>query len=323
MSAECLSAAWCGLRIRGVPSDELLLSEPVKYEGDDTSIEVAVDSAGVPHLIVPVRGPASRELPPDFNGLRLRAGRFGGVDCLDLQSSAAHQTMFASLCWQVVEAIQAEGREPWAAAISTVLAWHSAWKPLRQAMSFREQIGLAGELLILKMIWLPAIGLDAIHHWSGPDRERHDFVTGHLHMEVKTTTRSRHEHEISRFDQLMVPKGRRLLLASVQLEKSTMGDSSIATLIDELIENVRPDPAAVDGLLSRLSDSNWSDEMRTSPDLVCFHVRDVQVFEVNEEFPCLPQDFDLPAGVLGVKYTISLANLPILDPTEVFESIVN
>jgi hypothetical protein len=57
--------------------------------------------------------------------------------------------------------------------------------------------------------------------------------------------------------------------------------------------------------------------MRRSPELVRFHFRDAQIFEVDEEFPGLPQDFQLPPGVLSIRYTVSLANLPVLDPDQV------
>lgn len=165
------------------------------------------------------------------------------------------------------------------------------------------------------------LGADAIHMWSGPDQERHDFVSDRLHIEVKTTIRSRHEHEISRVDQLTTPEGRRLLLASVQLEESVAGADSLATLIDAVLGTIRRDGAALDVFLTALSVLGWTDEMRRSPELIRFNVRDAQIFEVDDEFPALPKGFELPAGVLAIRYTISLANLPVLDSADVAEAI--
>ncbi|MER9082980.1 PD-(D/E)XK motif protein [Mesorhizobium sp. M0895] len=321
MNSEALIAAWRDLRARRPPGEELSPTTTVTHYDEETGLELAVDAAGALHLLAPVAGAPNRELPPDYNGLRLRQARLGETECLDLQSPAAHEAMFAALCGQVIEAIHGEGRDPWAVAISIVRSWQSAWRPLRQPMSHREQIGLVGELLMLQVVWLPALGSDAVYLWSGPDKERHDFVSDQVHMEVKATTRSRHEHEISRVDQLIAPEGRRLLFASVQLEESTAGATSLATLIDAVIDDIRRDAAAIDGFMTRLNALNWSDEMRRSPDLVRFHIRDVQIFEVDEEFPSLPQDFQLPPGVLSIRYTISLANLPVLDPAEVLADI--
>ncbi|MGH0275905.1 PD-(D/E)XK motif protein [Sinorhizobium meliloti] len=321
MNSEALISSWRGLRAQRSPGEELTRTAPITRGDEETQLQLAVDAAGTLHLLAPVASLPKRELPPDYNGLRLRHARLGEIDCLDLQSPPAHEIMFAALCGQVIDAIHDEGRDPWSAAVSIVRSWQSAWRPLRQPMSRRDQIGLAGELLMLRFVWLPALGPDAVHLWSGPDKERHDFVSQQLHMEVKTTTRSRSEHEISRVDQLTPSDGRRLLFASVLLEESAAGVQSVATLTDAVIEEIRRDAAATDGFMTRLNAMNWSDEMRRSPELVRFHVRDAQIFEVDEEFPRLPQDFCLPLGVLSIRYTISLANLPVLDSAEVINDI--
>jgi hypothetical protein len=313
MTTEELLESWHRLRSARPVGEDQVAFAPVVFGGTDSPIELAVDTAGDLHLLVPTAGPATRALPPDFNGLKLRQGRMGHGDCLDLCSPAAHEAMFATLCSELISAILVEQREPWAAAVSIVRGWQSAWRPLRQPMSRSVQIGLAGELLMLQALWIPALGPEAVNLWSGPDRERHDFTSERLHMEVKATTRSRHEHEISRVDQLSAPPGRRLVLASVQLEESSAGSQSPATLIDSVLDEIRRDRAAIDGFLTRLDGLEWSDEMRRSPDLFRFHFRDAQLFEVDDEFPRLPPDFTLPPGLISIRYMISLANLPFLD----------
>lgn len=312
---------WRTLRVTRPVGTDQIQSTAIICNDMETPLRLAVDSSGDLHLLAPTSDGPIRAIPPDCNGLRLREGLLDGGTCLDICSPAAHETMFAALCGDIVEAIIVQERDPWSAAIAIVRTWQSAWRQLRQPMSRPIQIGLAGELLVMQSLWLPALGSDAVHLWSGPDSERHDFVSPHLHMEVKATTRSRHEHEISRVDQLRVPDDRRLLLVSIQLEESAMGSQSVATLVDEVTEAIRHDPAAVDGFLTRLDGLNWSNEMRRSPDLVRFHVRDAQIFEVDDEFPQLPPDFALPNGVLAVRYTISLANLPSLDVDTVRDDI--
>jgi hypothetical protein len=322
VSPDTLIQTWRALRIgRSSAGEDQIVSTPVLYEGVATDLELAVDVSGDLHLFAPVTGPPDRNLPPDYNGLRLRLRRLGGADYLDLHSPAAHEPMFAMLCAQVVEAIYLHGRQPWAATIAIVRGWHSAWKPVRQPISRSVQIGLAGELIILWHLWIPALGSEAVHLWSGPDQERHDFTGERIHMEVKSTTRSRHEHEISRVDQLRVPAGRRLLFASVQLEASSGGTESLASLIDAILSDLAHDPAAVDAFLTKITGLDWSDEMRRSPELFRFHLRDAQIFEVDDEFPRLSDDLELSGGVIAIRYTISLANLPFLDTATVMEDI--
>ncbi|UVK55610.1 PD-(D/E)XK motif protein [Mesorhizobium sp. AR02] len=312
---------WRALRTTRPVGEDQIQSAAIVHDNAETPLRLAIDASGDLHLLAPTLGPPRRPVPPDYNGLRLRESRLDEQACLDLCSPAANEKMFAALCDELVEAIVIERRDPWAAAIAIVRAWQSAWRPLRQPMSRPVQIGLAGELLVLQSLWLPALGSEAVHLWSGPDRERHDFVSFRLHMEVKATTRSRHEHDISRVDQLRAPENRRLLFASIQLEESVMGAQSVCSLIDGVMDAIRHDPAAVDGFLTKLDSLDWSDEMRRSPDLVRFHIRDAQIFEVDEEFPQLPPDFTMPNGVLAIRYTISLANLPYLDVGTVREDI--
>lgn len=109
---------------------------------------------------------------------------------------------------------------------ATVRNWQSAWKPVRQEMSAAVQVELFGELLVLNSLMIPCIGPAAVDQWSGPDTERHDFVSDRLHLEVKTTRKSRPEHEISRLDQLTAPAGCRLLFVSIQVEQSVGGSQT-------------------------------------------------------------------------------------------------
>jgi hypothetical protein len=178
------------------------------------------------------------------------------------------------------------------------------------------QVGLFGELLALQTLMIPSLGPAAIDQWSGPDAERHDFVGDRLHIEVKTTRKSRHEHEISRLDQLRVPDGCQLLLVSIQLEQSVGGDETLATRVDTIVNLLRNDAAALDTFMTKLVNVGWSEEMRNSGELLRFFLRDAFVFAVDEDFPRLPDDFTPPSGVVSVKYTIDLANLPALGMDE-------
>ena len=117
---------------------------------------------------------------------------------------------------------------------------------------------------------IPGLGPAAVDQWSGPEAERHDFVGDLLHIEVKTTRKSRHEHEISRLDQLRVPDGCELLVVSIQLEQSVGGEETLATRIDSIIDLLRDDAAALDTLMTKLVNIGWSEEMRNSGELLRF-----------------------------------------------------
>ncbi len=170
--------------------------------------------------------------------------------------------------------------------------------------------------MVLRSLMIPAIGSAAVDQWSGPESERHDFVSDGLHIEVKTTRKSCPEHEISRLDQLRVPDECQLLFVSIQLEETIGGNETLATQVDAIVELLRGDTAALDGFMKKMVYLGWSEEIRNSGELLRFFVRGAEVYAVDEDFPRLHDDFLPPSGIVSVKYTVDLANLPSLGVDE-------
>jgi hypothetical protein len=302
-------------------SEDTLATTAISVQGNETSLSAAIDQAGHLHLLIPVEREPVVNPPPDLNGLRVRHRSLAIGEVLDLSAPSSHEQVFTPFCAEVIDAVVLQLRDPWKAVGAIVRAWQSAWKPMRQAMDKITQVGLFGELLVLRSLMIPALGPAAVDQWSGPESERHDFVGERLHIEVKSTRKSRGEHEISRLDQLRVPAGRRLLFVSIQLDESASGNESLATQIDAVVDLLRSDAAALDLFMTKLTNVGWSEEVRNSGELLRFFMRKEEIFEVDSDFPRLPDDFELPSGVVSVKYTVNLANLPSLDVDEVIEII--
>jgi hypothetical protein len=312
---------WAELRSRRPQSDDQLATLQVPFDGAETAMLLAIDSAGELHLLIPLSADAPPTEPPDLNGLRVRRRVLESGTYLDLVASPSHEHVFSPVCREVIDAVQSRRREPVAAVAAIIRAWQAAWRPSRAGMEKSVQVGLMGELYVLLRLMLPCLGPTAIGQWSGPDKERHDFVSERLHIEVKTTRRSQLEHEISRLDQLRVPEGRSLLFVSIQLEESVGGDITLAHLIDEIVDEVRAEPGVAFEFLSKVEGLGWSDDMRESGELMRFFLRNATVFEVDDEFPRLPDDYSVPSGVIAVQYTVNLANLPSLATDEAFERV--
>lgn len=138
---------------------------------------------------------------------------------------------------------------------------------------------------------------------------------------MKTTTRSEDRHEISRLDQLRAPAGKALLLASIQLERTEAGEMTLATLIDSVIECLGSDGYAVAQFNSRLAAAQWHDGIRQSTELQRFNLRDAQFFEVEGNFPRMPDDYVPPRGIVAIKYTIDLSARSVLDFGQVTEMV--
>jgi len=102
------------------------------------------------------------------------------------------------------------------AAISGFAHFSSATKILSQA----KQIGLIGELMLIREIE-SRFGIEAAQGaWLGPFREEHDFKLPFFDIEVKTTAAERREHQIGSLTQLEPTFERPLYLLSMQLTRS-------------------------------------------------------------------------------------------------------
>jgi hypothetical protein len=310
---------WGILRKARPLSDDTLALLPVRISGQDTQLAIGMDSRGWLHLLVPCASEPAGEHVADLNGLRVRHRRLSEGEFIELSAPSSHERVFSPFCREIVAAVAEEGREPWRALAATVRAWQSAWKPVRPEMDRTAQVGLFGELLVLRYLMIPALGSAAVANWSGPDFERHDFVLEHLHIEVKSTRRSRAEHEISRLDQLHVPEGKALLLVSIQLEETVAGTESLATQLDAVVDLLRSDAAALDAFMAKMVNVGWNDTMRSSGELMRCEIRAHGIYPVDDSFPRLPKTFSPPSGVVALRYTIDLANLPTIGMDEVIQ----
>lgn len=312
---------WSDLRQARPLSDDALALVSVEVNGVPTALSIGMDNRGWLHLLVPCDDGAPGQSVPDLNCLKVRLRKLDGGSFIELSAPPSHERVFTPFCKEIISAVCEDGREPWRALSATVRAWQSAWKPVRPEMDKATQVGLFGELVVLRYLLIPAMGASAVGRWSGPDYERHDFVLDHLHIEVKTTRKSRPEHEISRLDQLHVPSGKELLLVSIQLEETSAGRETLATQLDAVIDQLRGDSFALDCFMTKMVNVGWSDEIRTSGELMRFELRDSGIYPVDDGFPRLPESFSPPSGVVALRYTIDLANLPTIGMEEAIQRV--
>lgn len=272
---------------------------------------MGVDEEGCLHLMIAIDEDPD-QLPQELEGVIVQVIETERT-YLDVYAKGHYEMIFTPMANQIFQGVSVQGRKPIAVVLETIEEFRCALKPLKPDLTLTEQIGLFGEIWVLRNVLIPTIGARACYLWSGPDSERHDFIGDNAHIEVKTTTRSEDRHEISRMDQLRAPSGKRLLFASIQLERTEGGEKTLATLIDEVIEVLGIDGKAIDSFESRLSKMRWHDGLRQSSELKKFNLRDAQLFEVEGAFPRLPDDYMPPRGITAIKYTIDISSRPVLD----------
>jgi len=233
-----------------------------------TQCAIGVDDASRLHLMVQVADDEA-DLPPDLNDISIR---YADSDCLvvDLAADAALE-IFISPIYEAIIRSCLDGRNPVRVISEHLERIRKAFTRAGSEISENKQIGLVGELLVMHHILIPAIGIRAALQWSGPLAERHDFVGNKVHVEVKSTTRSIDQHEISRLDQLRPPAGKRLLLASVQLERTIAGEHSVASLREAILDALGNDGAALDQFEFKIQKMGWHDRLIQSGTLLRFN----------------------------------------------------
>jgi hypothetical protein len=294
-----------------------MVAEPV-----DPGIQgclMGVDEDGSLHLMIAI-GEMPLEIPQELEAVVVRIIETDRI-YLDVYAKGHYEMIFTPMANQIFVGVSVQGRKPIDMVVKTIEEFRGALKPLKPDLTLAEQIGLFGEIWVLCNVLIPNIGARACFLWSGPQAERHDFIGDNAHIEVKATTKSEDKHEISRMDQLRAPSDKRLLFASIQLEKSEGGENTLATLIDEVITKLGIDGKAIDAFESRLAKMHWHDGLRQSSELKKFNLRDAQFFEVEGSFPRLPDDYVPPRGITAIKYTIDISSRSVLDRSVVDEII--
>ena len=253
--------------------------------------------------------------PPDSRGLTVRTNNRddpSGSTYVELVlTDTQHRDIFDLLVQDLVEA--AEQPEDEAAGVVRLLARLSNWQQLLRrlspwGMSDEAQLGLWGELWVLRDVLAPAIGVgDAISAWRGPLGADQDFQMGAVCMEVKTSA----AHGLDRIPiaserQLEVPDDVVLVLVGLSVDARVGHGETLGDMI-----RVIRDAAAEAGRLSMLDDRletiGCGIEDAHIHGEMGYSVRSLAPFRVGPRFPRLVSA-DLPVGVSDVRYLISLAS---------------
>ncbi|MEB7503962.1 PD-(D/E)XK motif protein [Arthrobacter koreensis] len=121
-------------------------------------------------------------------------------------------------------------------AISRGLTEYQLLLRSRNLLSAEKQVGLIGELLLLKYLCTIHPGR-ALSSWLGPEAEQHDFSFSEFDLEVKTTRSERRIHRIGSATQLEPSLNRPLLFLSVQV--TSAGDSASALSLPALVDEIQ------------------------------------------------------------------------------------
>ncbi len=213
----------------------------------------------------------------------------------------------------VVSVVQSmRGGASFAAATGAALTNLRSIIAARRRLTTDQQLGLMGELLVVRRLLDATLETDVVDWWLGPLAEQHDFGFPDFDIEVKTTTAERRSHVISGTGQLRPNPGRPLWLVSVQLTRAggAVGGLSLAALVGQVRSRLS---ARRERFLEYLVATGWRD---TDEDL--YHDRFLlrsrpAAYPVDEDFPALTPERLASAVpnsdlVSAVSYRVDVSN---------------
>lgn len=216
--------------------------------------------------------------------------------------------IFVALCEDLISITHKYEKDE--AMISAVEVRLKRWQQLlkqdrNQDMSLERQMGLFSELLCLKDIIYPKIGISqSITSWVGADFDKQDFLLDNAIIEVKSyrTTKGPTVH-ISSLQQLYSDK-EPLFLLTYGLTQSENGLSinDLVQDIDKLLENESTE--IKDSFDNKLLEYGFIPEIVKTP-LYTFISDKNRVYFISDEFPKI-SPYNVKSQIQNVKYSIDL-----------------
>jgi hypothetical protein len=292
-------------------------------------IEIYVDGGSVvlgAHIAI--TGSYDGGLNSSFREIHLREVMIKGEKAFELSASSRSLfPSFFSLLREITALIVDEGSAPTEAIRAVIDRWE-ALLARQNAMSEQRQIGLFGELWLLRRL-IPSLGENAVSTWVGPIRQAHDFRIGNNEFEVKTTSSSERIHRINGLGQLTPSLGCNLYILSLQTTYSGSGGETLPELIASIAQALGRWPNMLQQF-RRLLENVGYDPNDDSRYTVRFRLRTEAVLvPVNDGVPRLTDDSIMsldprfsPSRISHVVYDVDLNGLGYKDGSEEFLSVI-
>jgi hypothetical protein len=182
-------------------------------------------------------------------------------------------------------------------------AWQACLRSRRLGLSREEQIGLMGELTVLRFI-AEEIGYPlAINFWEGPIDGVHDFKGLGVALEVKSVLGVGSLIHVSHLAQLESSGLTALVIARVRFREGSDG-KSIPVAVQQLRDDVKElAPLSHSSLEEKLLRAGYLDIDRAHYDALRFVPVDLYGIAVRDGFPRLTPE-SVPAGIVDCSYEI-------------------
>lgn len=277
------------------------------------------DEREIKHLLI--ESPSEFSLP-EVRGLgysfrKVNINKTGEKIYFDLVCThEAFLENFTILTRSVLSRIDADNCDVSAEIISEINLWRLFLeKPVEGLLSIEEQLGIIGELLLLKKIALMDSDL-ALKYWCA-DKGEIDFVSGLKLIEVKASSSGKHTHIINGLDQLKISDDKELYILSFAFLRSDIyTDFNLTDVIADTSLIFRNDPVSNRDFYVKLRNRNFNMFDIQKYKNYCFSLIDAKLFSVTVETPRLTSDNlkkPLNPRISKIRYTLDLDGLESTD----------
>jgi hypothetical protein len=213
--------------------------------------------------------------------------------------------VFEALCSDLVLVVSVVTTpvSAFAAVTKRLEAWQACLRSRNGALSREEQVGLLGELTVLRIV-AEMVGHSAgVEAWKGPLNGIHDFVSSGEVIEVKSVLGIGTHLHISHIDQLEFSGLSSLTIVRVRFRQGHDGKS-----LPSHVESIRREiadssPATVPEFEDRLLRAGYLDVDAPLYSSALFIQEDLCCYTVDKRFPRLARA-TIPTAIVDGSYTI-------------------
>jgi len=169
-------------------------------------------------------------------------------------------------------------------------------------ISKRQTIGLWGEL---STILAGKVTHGIIETWKGPEKYIHDFAVNRIALDVKTTTNRTRIHKI-KHEQLFDNTNTKKYIVSYTIAKTHNEGKSVDHLVEEISDRLNPIIRLK--FVNKLGLIGYNFKGEHPECIIKYRLRSGGKMYSSEALPHINED-DIPDGVNGLEYSITLDNL--------------
>lgn len=233
-------------------------------------------------------------------------GKWFAIHAFDPEDSRLFRSVVDDVCDGIVRAVESR-RTELSAMSAEMRRWLRFLRAGRKGLSLPRQIGLWGELHVLRRLAAERSWPTALEWWTGPSHAAHDFSIDSFAIEVKASRTNQRNVRISSLEQLDDEGLTSLYLLNLKVDKVARDQGRSLTDVVEAIRGElgsQPDSVFRD-FEARLLGSGYHDIHAPKYRRRAWVWSGTEIYQVDSNFPRLVRN-NVAAGIAEATYGVDL-----------------